>query len=54
MYTRIATTKMAIIPIGGGPNLTGPTLIPYQFIMAYPIYPMHFRLDLYGVDVERF
>ncbi|KFY62364.1 hypothetical protein V496_04645 [Pseudogymnoascus sp. VKM F-4515 (FW-2607)] len=49
--TAICTT---ILPTGGGPDSTSPVLIPEDSSVAYSVYTMHRRPDLYGMDAELF
>ena len=51
--TRTAT-KDTILPTGGGPDRTAPVLIPKGTPVAYSVYSMHRRPDLYGMDAELF
>ena len=46
--------KTTLLPIGGGPDRTAPVLIPKGASVAYSIYAMHRRPDLYGMDAELF
>lgn len=49
--TALCTT---ILPTGGGPDRTSPVLIPEGSSVAYSVYTMHRRPDLYGMDAELF
>jgi hypothetical protein len=49
--TAIRTT---VLPTGGGPDRTAPVLIPKGSALAFSVYSMHRRLDLYGMDAELF
>jgi cytochrome P450 len=51
--TRTAN-KTTILPTGGGPDRTAPVLIPKGSTVAYSVYAMHRRPDLYGMDAELF
>ncbi|EXJ79312.1 hypothetical protein A1O3_08814 [Capronia epimyces CBS 606.96] len=51
--TRTATTT-TILPTGGGPDRKSPILIPKGSAVAYSVYSMHRRPDLYGMDAEIF
>ena len=51
--TRTAN-KTAILPTGGGPDGKSPVLIPKGSAVAYSVYSMHRRPDLYGLDAELF
>ncbi|KFZ23149.1 hypothetical protein V502_02370 [Pseudogymnoascus sp. VKM F-4520 (FW-2644)] len=42
------------LPTGGGPDGTSPVLIPKGSSVAYSVYAMHRRPDLYGMDAELF
>ena len=42
------------LPTGGGPYRTAPVLIPKGTTVAYSIYALHRRPDLYGMDAELF
>ena len=46
--------KMIILPTGGGPDRTAPVFIPKGSTVAYSVYAMHRRSDLYGMDAELF
>ena len=49
--TAICTT---VLPTGGGPDRTSPILIPKGSAVAFCVYAMHRRPDLYGMDAELF
>ncbi|PVH94679.1 cytochrome P450 alkane hydroxylase [Periconia macrospinosa] len=49
--TAIRTT---VLPVGGGPDGTSPVLIPKGSALAFSVYSMHRRPDLYGMDAELF
>jgi cytochrome P450 len=51
--TRTAN-KTTVLPTGGGPDRTAPVLIPKGSTVAYSVYAMHRRPDLYGMDAELF
>lgn len=51
--SRVAT-KTTVLPVGGGPDLQSPVLIPKGAAVAYSVYAMHRRPDLYGLDAELF
>lgn len=51
--TRTAT-RDTIIPRGGGPDGTSPVVIPKGSNLAFSVYTMHRRPDLYGMDAECF
>ncbi len=46
--------KTTFLPTGGGPYRTAPVLIPKGATVAYSVYAMHRRPDLYGMDAELF
>ena len=46
--------KTIVLPIGGRPNRKSLVLIPKGSTIAYSVYSMHRRLDLYGIDAELF
>ena len=46
--------KTTFLPTGGGPYRTAPVLIPKGTTVAYSVYAMHRRPDLYGMDAELF
>ncbi|KAJ6192116.1 cytochrome P450 alkane hydroxylase [Bipolaris maydis] len=46
--------KTTVLPTGGGPNRTDPVLVPEGSIVAFSVYSMHRRPDLYGMDAELF
>ncbi|MCJ1332067.1 hypothetical protein MMC10_008759 [Thelotrema lepadinum] len=50
---RVAS-RDTILPTGGGPDRKSPVLIPKNTAVAYSIYTLHRRPDLYGLDVELF
>jgi cytochrome P450 len=50
---RIASNT-TILPVGGGPDRKSPVLIPKGTVLAYSVYTMHRRPDLYGFDAELF
>ena len=43
-----------VLPTGGGPDRTAPVFIPKGSTVAYSVYAMHRRVDLYGMDAELF
>ncbi|KAJ4514742.1 hypothetical protein HRR75_004106 [Exophiala dermatitidis] len=51
--TRTAMTT-TVLPTGGGPDRKSPVLIPKGSAVAYSVYSMHRRPDLYGMDAEIF
>ena len=51
--TRTAN-KTTVLPTGGGPDRTAPVLVPKGSTVAYAVYSMHRRPDLYGMDAELF
>ena len=46
--------RTTVLPTGGGPDRTAPVLIPKGSTVAYAVYAMHRRPDLYGMDAELF
>ena len=46
--------RMTTLPTGGGPDRTAPVFIPKGATVAYSVYAMHRRPDLYGMDAELF
>src|SRR6202012_4531012 len=46
--------KTTILPTGGGFYRKSPVLIPEGSTVAYSVYAMHRRPDLYGMDAEVF
>lgn len=46
--------KTTFLPTGGGPHGTSPILIPKGTTVAYSVYAMHRRADLFGMDAEIF
>jgi cytochrome P450 len=51
--TRTAT-RTTVLPTGGGPDRTAPVIVPKGTAVAYSVYSMHRRPDLYGLDAEIF
>ncbi|KAK3352624.1 cytochrome P450 alkane hydroxylase [Lasiosphaeria hispida] len=51
--TRTAV-KTTVLPTGGGPDRKSPVLIPAGSAVAYSVYTMHRRPDLFGLDAELF
>lgn len=51
--TRTAN-KTTLLPTGGGPDRKAPILVPKGSTVAYSVYAMHRRPDLYGMDAELF
>lgn len=47
-----AALRTTVLPTGGGPDRTSPVLIPKGAAVAYSVYTMHRRPDLYGMDAE--
>lgn len=43
-----------VLPVGGGPDLQSPVLVPRGAAVAYSVYAMHRRPDFYGLDAELF
>jgi cytochrome P450 len=48
------TIRTTVLPTGGGPDRTAPVLIPKGSAVAFSVYSMHRRPDLYGMDAELF
>lgn len=46
--------RTTVLPIGGGPDRRSPVLIKRGRAVAYSIYALHRRIDLYGDDAEEF
>ena len=46
--------KTTVLPTGGGPDRTAPVIVPKGTAVAYSVYSMHRRPDLYGMDAEIF
>lgn len=46
--------KDTILPTGGGPDQKSPVLVPKGTAVAFSVYTMHRRPDLYGMDAELF
>ena len=46
--------RTTVLSTGGGPDRTAQVLIPKGLTVAYSIYAMHRRPDLYGMDAEFF
>ncbi|ORY14147.1 cytochrome P450 alkane hydroxylase [Clohesyomyces aquaticus] len=51
--TRTAV-RTTVLPTGGGPDRKSPVLIPKGSAVAFCVYSMHRRPDLYGMDAELF
>lgn len=51
--TRTAT-RTTVLPTGGGLDRKSPVLIPKGSAVAFSVYSMHQRPDLYGMDAELF
>jgi cytochrome P450 len=47
-------TRDTVLPTGGGPDGTAPLLILKGGNVAFSVYAMHRRPDLYGLDAELF
>ncbi|KAL8750817.1 MAG: hypothetical protein Q9199_006828 [Rusavskia elegans] len=47
-------TRTTMLPVGGGPDLKSPVFIAEGEGIAYSVYSMHRRPDLYGMDAELF
>ncbi|KAF1843674.1 cytochrome P450 alkane hydroxylase [Cucurbitaria berberidis CBS 394.84] len=48
------TVRTTVLPTGGGPDRKSPVLIPGGSAIAFSVYSMHRRPDLYGMDAELF
>ncbi|KAK0119524.1 hypothetical protein ONS95_010966 [Cadophora gregata] len=48
------TLRTTILPTGGGPDRKSPLLVPECTAVAYSVYTMHRRPDLYGMDADLF
>ncbi|KAH7411530.1 cytochrome P450 alkane hydroxylase [Cadophora sp. MPI-SDFR-AT-0126] len=46
--------RTTILPTGGGPDRKSPVLVPKGTAVAYSVYTMHRRPDLYGMGAELF
>ena len=46
--------RTTVLPKGGGPDGSAPVLVRKGDNVAFCIYAMHRRKDLYGEDAERF
>jgi cytochrome P450 len=51
--TRTAV-RTTVLPTGGGLDRTSPVLVPKGSAVAFSVYSMHRRPDLYGMDAELF
>jgi len=47
-----AALRTTVLPTGGGPDRKSPVLVPKGTTVAYSVYTMHRRPDLYGMDAE--
>jgi cytochrome P450 len=48
------TVRTTVLPTGGGADRKSPVLIPKGSAVAFSVYSMHRRPDLYGMDAELF
>jgi cytochrome P450 len=48
------TVRTTVLPTGGGPDRKSPVLVPKGSAVAFSVYSMHRRPDLYGMDAELF
>ncbi|KAF2266735.1 cytochrome P450 alkane hydroxylase [Lojkania enalia] len=48
------TVRTTVLPTGGGPDRKSPVLISKGSAVAFSVYSMHRRPDLYGMDAELF
>ena len=46
--------RPTMLPVGGGPDLKSPVFVAKDEGIAYSVYSMHRRPDLYGIDAELF
>lgn len=46
--------RTTVLPTGGGPNRQSPILVPKGTGVAYSVYTLHRRPDLFGMDAELF
>ncbi|KAK8035337.1 hypothetical protein PG993_010332 [Apiospora rasikravindrae] len=46
--------RTTVLPTGGGPDRKSPVLIPKGSAVAFSVYTMHRRPDLFGMDAELF
>jgi cytochrome P450 len=46
--------RTTVLPTGGGPDRKSPVLIPKGTAVAFSVYTLHRRPDLYGMDAELF
>lgn len=53
MNTRTAQ-RTTVLPTGGGPDGSSPVIIRKGENVAFCVYAMHRRKDLYGEDAEQF
>jgi cytochrome P450 len=49
-----AALRTTILPTGGGPDGKSPVLVRKGQSLAYSVYSLHRRADLYGEDAEEF
>lgn len=42
------------LPVGGGPDGNAPIFVPKGQLIAYNVYSMHRRKDLYGEDADEY
>jgi cytochrome P450 len=46
--------RTTVLPTGGGPDRMSPVLIPKGTAVAFSVYTLHRRPDLYSTDTELF
>lgn len=47
-------TRLTTLPVGGGPDGMSPVLVRPGETVAYCVYAMHRRKDIYGEDADQF
>jgi cytochrome P450 len=46
--------RNTVLPLGGGKDGLSPVFVPKGTTVAYNVYAMHRRIDIYGPDAEEF